>query len=172
MSSKKVLNYALRQDLTLTEAAEMANNLISHGNDTAMFLTLWAGRLNLLTGELEYVNCGHPSPFLRTEDGSVKKLSDVSGGAVGFFPGMKIPAFREKLCPGDSLLLYTDGIPDAQNAKGERFKTEGMEAFLKGLRDSGPVSDRLSEVLKAYEEGAELFDDQTLMEVRNTAKKA
>ena len=91
-----------------------------------MYATLVISRL-LDSGELELINCGHVPPLLVSGD-TVSKLEEEGNLPVGLVPGVKFQVARFQLKPGDKLLLVTDGVTEAEDAQGEFFGNDRLEA--------------------------------------------
>src|SRR5688500_3350894 len=106
---------------SLKNAIDLTNNYIAiqHSNSN-MFATVFFGLLDPTDGTLLYINAGHESPLL-ISNGILKQRLDPTGPAVGMLPDMEFKLERVTLNPGDALVLYTDGVTDARNAKDELF---------------------------------------------------
>jgi len=79
------------------------------------FLTMVCARLDLTSGRLEYVNAGHPRPLLRAADGAVRTLAEGGPLVTSQFPPDVWSIAVDQLNPGESLLLYTDGVNEADS---------------------------------------------------------
>ncbi len=115
-------------------AAAMArvNHELARDNDRAMFVTAFAARLDVATGELEYVNAGHNPTYRLDAGGAVAPLGGAVNPALGAVEGHEYQAGVVRLRPGDLLLMYTDGVVEARNAGGEEFHALRLESYLKG----------------------------------------
>jgi len=115
-------------------AAAMArvNHELARDNDRAMFVTAFAARLDVATGELEYVNAGHNPTYRVGAGGGVAPLGGAVNPALGAVEGHEYHAGLVSLRPGDLLLMYTDGVVEARNASGEEFHALRLESFLGG----------------------------------------
>jgi len=109
---------------------------LARDNERAMFVTAFAARLDLTTGELEYVNAGH-NPTYRLEPGRAPApLGGPVDPALGAVEGHEYRESVVRLRPGDALVLYTDGVVEARNASGEEFHALRLESYLDGCRDT------------------------------------
>lgn len=114
MAAKTAIRGYMESGMELGEAFENANRKLCAGNDSAMFVTAFAGVLDYATGSIAYVNAGHNAPFLR-QHGEWRQLTDKSGLPLGLFDGMPYKAFECTCAIGDELLLYTDGVTEAMD---------------------------------------------------------
>ena len=115
--------------------------------------TIFLARVNLETGDLRYCNAGHPPALLFRENNEVEELR--AGGAVlGAISRALFVNGSAKLCPGDTLLAYSDGIPECTNELGTEFGTNGVLNAVRAFPGSKP-SDILFSVLTAIENFAE-----------------
>jgi serine phosphatase RsbU (regulator of sigma subunit) len=94
------------------EVVRRVNNLLVNSTDAEMFATFFYGVLDRTTGEITASNAGHDPPLLFRADGSIQRLS-AGGLLLGMFPGVSYEEETAALLPGDVLVLYTDGIPEA-----------------------------------------------------------
>jgi len=133
------------------------------------FITIFYGVLDLTTGELTYVNAGHTPPLLLRARGDVERLQ--SGGvALGMFDGSRFESGRVLLQPDDLLAVYSDGITEAENPKGQPFDEGGLETVLVAERRNN-VAATSAAVVRAVERhraDTRLADDLTLLLLRRS----
>ena len=107
------------------------NRLLCRVNVNSMFVTVFYGILNHRTGELDYTNGGHnPAYILRGKNGELERLGRFPNLVVGGFEDFSYKSESAQLNPGDSLLLHTDGITEAFDAKEQPFGDERLEDSL------------------------------------------
>jgi len=140
--------------------------------EAGMFVTMLAAVLDTETGVLEFACAGHPSPLMRSADGSVREISEPGALPLG---AMADTVFREHattLQPGSCLLFYTDGLDEAHNDKKELF---GKERIVQTLRDSGSGAQDALDALLAevarFSAGEPQSDDLTLITLSRDAKR-
>jgi serine phosphatase RsbU (regulator of sigma subunit) len=138
------------------EAVERMNAELARDNDKAMFVTAFAGCLDLASGEIEYVNAGHMPPYVLTPAGAVEPLDAPPGLPLGAMAGFAYASGRFTLPAGGALFLYTDGITEAENAAARQFSKERLEACLQTA-----VTASASEVLAAVIQGVRSFTGDT-----------
>ncbi len=155
------VNHPDKPELTLQET----NRRISADTHGGLFITLFYGILNPLNGVFTYCSAGHhPALLLRIQNGSIEDL-EQTGIPLGVFEDAHWSQRSFKIKPGDALVLYTDGITDAQNAAEEFFGLERLREVMK--RQYGKSAKELHEVLlgevRNWMGDAPQYDDITLM---------
>ena len=150
------------------EAIRGANAIITADSRGGMFVTLFYGILNAQDRTLTYVNAGHNPPLVcRRSDGSFSDLP-ATGMAIGAVPDAAYDAGTATLGPGDVLVLYTDGITEAENESQEFFGEDRLrEAIAEArTRSAASIVDAILGSVQAFAGGAPQSDDITLMVVR------
>lgn len=153
---------------TAADCIKYINGVLTRQSEPAMYVTIFYGILHTATGELEYCIGGHNPPFIFSPDGSVRTLHEPAGLMVGAFENATYEGGRLMLKPGQGLVLYTDGVTEANNLNDEEFSPERLLAAIQSqAKASGEriVSYILSE-LNSFTRGAIQFDDITLLSVR------
>jgi serine phosphatase RsbU (regulator of sigma subunit) len=146
-----------------------ANREISRENGESLFVTLFAGILELDTGVLEYSNAGHENPYVVGEGRSPKQLPSVGGPPLCVIDDFHYEPERYQLAPGDALCLMTDGVVEAMNPAGALYGRARLEAVLAGMEKAAtPLT--MIETIRAdvarFTAGAEPADDLALLVVR------
>ncbi|MGE0641692.1 MAG: PP2C family protein-serine/threonine phosphatase [Thermoanaerobaculia bacterium] len=162
------LHVALDVDPEPLEVAKRLHGAIRRTGDRRSFLTLFYGLLDPASGELAFVCAGHPPPLVRRRDGSIEEP------ALGSFPlGLRDrlePARGSlRLEPGDSLLLFTDGLFEGVDRAGSAFGYERVRGVL--AREGGATALHRA-LLAAFEHhaaGEPLADDLTIVVLERTA---
>ncbi|MDL2290691.1 SpoIIE family protein phosphatase [Desulfovibrio sp. OttesenSCG-928-F20] len=149
------------------EAMVRINDSLSCDNPRNMFVTLCLGYLHLDTGELEWAGAGHMPP-IKLSVGRAAALDASLDMVAGSFEGLPYKLMRDSLAPGDSLLLYTDGVSEAMNHKKELFGNQRMLDCLEACRDLGAaeMAGALFNAVEEYADGQEQSDDIALMVIR------
>ncbi len=120
---------------TVKEIAEKLNRNLCARNPESFFITMFICILDLSTGELKYCNCGHNKSYLISKGGSLKFLEEVNGMPLGVAPLEYGISETIKLEKGDKIFLYTDGIVEAFNEKGEIYTEKRLEDNLMKYSD-------------------------------------
>jgi hypothetical protein len=155
------LEYHTRPDFVM----KVTNRRALMDTDVTMFVTVFYGILDPRDGELTYCNAGHNPPcILRLEDGQIETLSKT-GMALGAMPGISWEQRAVQLARGDILVLYTDGVTDAQNEGGSFFGQERLLEVVRAYagRPAQEVQDGLLRAVQQFTGEASQFDDITLM---------
>jgi len=168
MSSRTLLKGAAIGTVDPGEALQEVNELLYEENETLMFVTVLYSIYNPETGRLTYSNGGHDAPMLVRPDGSSELLPLTGGVALGIAPDIEYPSHTVQLEPGDTVMLYTDGITEAMNGDGEQF---GVERMHEVFAESPPENSE--QALKAMFDAVRNFvgdtpqsDDITCLVVR------
>jgi phosphoserine phosphatase RsbU/P len=156
--------------LALKNAVESTNNYIRNNHDTAnMFATIFFGILDPISGHLIYINAGHEPPLIFNQ-GEVKASLKPTGLAVGMIPDVDYAIQQAQLAPGDTLLIFTDGVIDAKNPAGRPFGKEGLlELMDKPDQSAAALLSRIEKSLRTHIAEADQVDDITMLAVRRTA---
>ena len=146
-----------------------ANREIARDNRESLFVTVFAGVLDLATGVLEYTNAGHEDPYVARADGSLARLSKAGGPPLCVVDDFAYAAERQRLARGDLLCLMTDGVVEAMNRAGEFYGRPRLEAVLRGAGgDATPAA--VCEAIRAdvaqFTDGAEPADDVAILVLR------
>ena len=147
---------------------ERVNNQIAGQNTADMFVTVWFGILDTRTGVVSAANAGHEYPAVRQQGGDFVLFKDPHGFVIGEMEDMRYREYEIVLVPGDTLFVYTDGVPEAQNPAEEFFGTDRMLKALNREADAGPekLIANMKETLEQYGDGAPKFDDATMLCLR------
>lgn len=151
----------------IEQAIHMTNNYVATTHEQALvFSTVFIGILNPTTGALIYVNAGNEAPFLIRNDGTFEELRPT-GPVVGTMPGVAYKVREVLLNSGDSLLAFTDGIPDSKNQQDDFYGHERLVEFIK-QKDASATAlvNRLGKELDLFIDTEEQFDDITILALR------
>jgi len=145
---------------------QVTNQRILTDIDAGLFVTLFYGVLDPSTGNLTYSNAGHPHPYLITpgETPSITTLPG-SGMPLGVSEEAEWQPGSVNISPGAMLLLYTDGVLEAQNQRGEFLGEEGMQGIIQSQmgHSAQAVQDALLSGVNAFTGPEPQVDDITLM---------
>lgn len=134
----------------------------------ALMMTAVVAVLDQSAQTLSLANAGHNYPFLyQAASKAVTMLEETSGFPLGFDTGSTYAEFDLAFCPGDRLLLYTDGIIEARDARGEEFGYERMGAYMSAALSGSPEPFRrgLIKLVRDFSQSERFEDDVTLLVV-------
>jgi len=156
-------------DAPVDERINRANKLLCECTDDERFVTMWYGVLDSANHKIDYCSAGHDYPFLVSANGDVKRL-ESTGLALGVFDHVTYQKESISIEPGDMLVVYSDGVPDATNETDVQFGEERLDALI-AEHHAGSAHDLIDHVMKAVNEhagSAPQFDDLTLVVVKRT----
>lgn len=133
---------------------------------TDLFITMFCARYDPATRTLSYANAGHNPPLLSSYGGAT--FLEADGAAIGFFDSWEYEEPSVELGTGDRVVLYTDGVVEAQDPGGEQFGDDRLRAVVsQGTSDSpeGTIQ-RILDDLREYTHGVPALDDVTLVALR------
>ncbi len=135
---------------SLPEAVSLLNRSVARASAAGKFVTLFYAEIDHARGLLRYSNAGHNYPLLRRADGSVHWL-DNSGLILGILEGVEYEEVEVPFNPGDALLLYSDGISEAENSKEDQFSDERLRD-LWGVCGALPTREMIPRLFKEVAE--------------------
>jgi sigma-B regulation protein RsbU (phosphoserine phosphatase) len=152
---------------TLANVVEKINNELCKQNENSYFITAFFGVLDLKSGELTFCNAGHNYPYL-LKNGELFEVQGTHGPALGVMTGIKYKTGRLKFDKGDAIVLYTDGITDAENNSREFFGKAKLEDTLTRNLGEMPeeITRRLYQEIRKFTDGGSLSDDLTLLALK------
>jgi sigma-B regulation protein RsbU (phosphoserine phosphatase) len=144
------------------------NNELYTNNQHQFFLTCFTGVLNLKTGNLKYCNAAHTASLVLSENGELYELNNSHGMPLGLYPNRIYPESETSLKPGDSIILYSDGVTEMQDMEKQHYGSERFYEILKKSAGSNPENtiQNIEEDLKAFRGTASQSDDVTMMIIK------
>lgn len=163
--SKTLIKNRCQDSRSPAEVLSYVNDQLSEGNDSDMFVTVWLAILDINTGKGLAANAGHEHPAIRRKGGKYELDIYRHSPAVATMEGMRFREHPFELNPGDSLFVYTDGVPEANDEAGKFYGTDRMIECLNADPDAD-VQKLLIEVredIRKFAGEAEQFDDITML---------
>lgn len=166
-STRALLHVLLRVQPDLVRVMTELNEQLARDMPDNAFVSLFVARLDPAAAVLEYVSAGHNPPLLARADGRIEELPRT-GAVLGVTTALGFEASAAwRLAPGDALMLYTDGLYEAQDAAGRMYGEERLKASLQrhadGARSAGEVLDGVVGDLLAHTQEVPLADDLTCL---------
>ena len=161
-----------KQGIPPSEVARRLNDTLSENNESMMFVTAFIGVLDLVTGRLDYCNCGHNPPALMSDGGTPVFLDCVPNTPLGAFNGWDFQGQVIDDLRGSLLFLYTDGLNEAENVDHVEFGMDRISSVLSGLSTANAVTvvESMQRAVAAHVGKAEQSDDLTMLCLRLKAK--
>ncbi len=159
-----VLRTLVDEELEAPALAARLNVQICRHSPSSRFITLFYGVYTPSTGALTYVNAGHTPPLLRRLDGSYDRLGGT-GVALGMFEGSAFGAIDTVLQPGETLVLYSDGITEAEDSSGYPFEEAGLEKVIERHATAEPaeIGTGILAAVAAHANSSRFADDLTIL---------
>lgn len=161
------LQVVCRQDYPLPEATQIINDLITENTSDGKFITFFWGMLDDKDKKISYVNAGHNPPLL-VRNNDIQKL-EAGGMILGVMKTiMPYNSDTIQLQKDDVLVLFTDGISEAMNARGEEFSDQKLEELVKDISNlsTNEILDKIKSEVQMFTTGAVQSDDITLMIIK------
>jgi sigma-B regulation protein RsbU (phosphoserine phosphatase) len=155
------------KDFGLLDAVSLISRQLLKFSRPGDFATLFACVLCPKTNTLQYINAGHNPPLVVRSNGKVENL-EPSGIPIGAFDISKWKEDSVELGVGDFLFIYTDGVSEAANGRGEMYDEKRLKKFLLDSRDRSPkeLTQSLLEQVNSFTGGAPQSDDITMLVLR------
>jgi serine phosphatase RsbU (regulator of sigma subunit) len=159
-----VLRTLVDEQLDAAPLVARLNAQICRHSPASRFITLFYAVYSPLTGDLTYVNAGQNPPFVRRLDGRYERLG-ATGVALGMFEESTYGAVHTTVAPGEMLILYSDGITEAEDPAGRPFEESGLELVIE-RHVADPAAELGTRILKSVEAHARksrFVDDLTIL---------
>ena len=134
MSSRTLLKGAALGCEDPGSVVTVVNDQLQDGNEANMFVTLFYAVFDPVSGVVRFANGGHNPPLVVHKDGSSTVLPLTGGIALGVAPDFEFATERAKLKPGEALVMYTDGVSEAENIDNEEFGMDRFQEVFAGSR--------------------------------------
>ena len=131
--SKALIKATAQGEALLTRVLGRVNDELCEEADAGMFVTLLLAVLDTSTGEIEYCNCGHLSPFLLRGDGSVAPLDGGHAPALALAKGLEFTTSKHRLVPTDTLFFFTDGVTEALSKSRDFYTSRRLQIVLRDV---------------------------------------
>ncbi len=165
-SLRAALHSELRPNHSLAEMGAKLSEFVLKSSPINDFITFFWGELEVGTGRLRYINAGHPAPLI-CHPGRPPRPLEGTGLALGMLPGAAYEVGEAVLAPGETWILYTDGITESRRADGEEFGPERLaEMSCPAEGCASALIDRIFDGLEAFSGTRAGADDRTLVVIR------
>ena len=161
------------QHMMPAEIATRMNAALSEDNEQGMFVTLFIGCIDLKEGSMNFCNAGHNPPYIGDKLGG-EFLEMLPNAPIGLWPGLEFDGERIDDINGKMLVVYSDGLNEAENREQEQFGDDHILELLQTMPEASAQQtiEALYGAVQEHRDGAEPNDDLTIMSIRiNTKKK-
>jgi len=166
LSRTLIRSYAIEHETAPERVLAAVNRRILSDASADLFITTFYGILNSMSGEITYANAGHNPPYLVSDEAgkSIHELKKT-GMALGLFEENEWEQRSVQIPPGGTLVLYSDGITDAQNLEGEFFGEERLMGIIQANlgRTARELEEIISSAVEEFVDDTPQFDDITLV---------
>ena len=165
--TQTVMRLVVRSAQDLQAEINTANDLLVANNRETMFTTLFCGVIDVPSGTMTYCNCGHNPPLLLRRGESTFEALRNCGPPLGIADDVGYVPRSIALAPGDMLLLYTDGVTEAEDSQSAQFGEKRLEQAILEMRDhpARKVVEHVTKRVAAFAKGAPQSDDITCVAV-------
>ena len=166
--AKTLLKNAVQAGLSPGQALAAVNDQLCENNDAEMFVTVWLGIHEISTGRLTAANAGHEYPAIRHGNGSFELYKDKHGFVLAGMKGIRYKEYTLELRAGDTLFVYTDGVPEATDADNAMYGTGRMLEVLNRERDASPemLLQAVKRDITLFSGDVTQFDDITMLAIK------
>lgn len=166
--SRTMIKANAKRGMQPQECMSLVNDLLCEENLNSMFVTVLYGIYDIQTGEITYTNAGHDRPYLLHKDGSVEEVNSDINLALGVMGGLTFKQNSVRLEEGDVLVMFTDGVPEAEDQDHNQFGQKRLKETL--LTQQGATSreivEKITANVKDFVGEATQFDDITQLVIK------
>jgi serine phosphatase RsbU (regulator of sigma subunit) len=167
-----MLRTLVDEGLDAARLVERLNVQVGRHSPPSRFITLFYAIYDPMDGRLQFVNAGHLPPLLRRRDGRLERIGSGGGGlALGMFETATYETARVIVEPGDTLVLFSDGITEAEDARGRAFDDAGLAEVVQAhaAEDPAQIARGILRRVEAYVGDVRLADDLTALVLKRGA---
>ena len=164
MITQVIIKQLIKHETDPSKVLCSLNNQISVNNSESMFITIWLGIYNKSSKKIIFSNAGHNPPLIK-ENGEFKYLDIDTGLVLGIMEDFGY--VKEEITLTNELVLYTDGITDANNNRNEMYGEDRLLKFFNEFKsDEGPIIPLLNDISE-FTEDAKQYDDMTILYLKD-----
>ena len=156
------IKLAIDLDPAPSKVLQMLNLTLCRTGDKRSFMSVFYALLEPESGDLEFACAGYPYPMLRHAGGEIEELG--SGGLpLGFHRDLEFDTQRANIAPADTLVLFSDGIPEGVNSAGDNFGYERLQALVREAGSAQAIKERILLAFDEYVGDEPIHDDFSLV---------
>ena len=165
MTAKTLIKSYAESGMSIEDVFSNANATLCENNEAGMFVTAWAGFINLSTGEMSYINAGHNPPLIMRKGGKFEFIKTRPNFVLAGMEGSKYRRNTIMLNPGDKIFLYTDGVTEAVNEQNVLFGDERLASAINSAaeKDVKDICAAAKNEVSSFSGNAPQADDITML---------
>ena len=173
MNVKTLINNISQIGYSPKQLIQKINEKICETNQQGFFVTMLACIIDVNTGEMNIINCGHNPPLIKRENGKYEFLKLVSNLPLGIFGDADFELYKTTMALGDIIYTYTDGVTEATNADDEEYREERLYNCLNNIEETKPniIAQKVKESIRKYTDSAPQSDDITMLVFKYLGKQ-
>ncbi|MBX3358974.1 MAG: SpoIIE family protein phosphatase [Phycisphaeraceae bacterium] len=149
--SRTVIRNLAQESLEPAELLNRANAILVQDNSSGLFLTIFLAQFDPATGRLLYANAGHPRPYRMAADRKPVMFGEVTGTVLGVLPEARYTQAETTLAAGETMVLFTDGVPEGRGPDHAMFGEQRFAALL-AKSNGEPVRELCTDILAALDQ--------------------
>lgn len=173
MNVKTLINTLSQIGYNPKQLIENINKKVCETNQQGFFVTMLACIVDVKTGIMNVINCGHNPPLIKRNNQKFEYLKLVSNFPLGIFADAEFELYETIMAPGDIIYTYTDGVTEATNASDEVFGEERLEDCLNSIAEETPdiIIEKVKTQIQEFTDSVPQSDDITMLSFKYTGLK-
>ena len=165
MTVKTLINNLSQVNDDPKELIKKINKKICATNKEGFFVTMLAGIADIITGELNIINCGHNLPLIKRQNGDYEYLKLNANIALGVFEDAEFEIYNTFMNAGDIIYTYTDGVTEAINIDNELYGEQKLYECLNNIKETKPkkIAQKVKDSIQKYTNSVPQSDDITML---------
>jgi len=170
MNVKTLINNISQIGYSPKQLIQKINEKICETNPQGFFVTMLACIMDITTGEMSIINCGHNPPLIKRKDGKYEFLKLVSNLPLGIFEDADFELYKTTMAPEDIIYTYTDGVTEATNTENEMFGEQRLYTCLNNIEETTPqiITEKVKADIRKFTNSAPQSDDITMLTLKYT----
>ncbi len=165
MTVKTLINNFSQMSCSPKELIQNINKKVCETNKQGFFVTMLAGIVDITSGKVTLINCGHNPPLIKRQNRKYEYLKLASNYPLGIFEDADFELFETEFNAGDLIYTYTDGITEATSINNEIYGEERLNKCLNNIEETTPdkITEKVKASLQTFTDSATQSDDITML---------
>ena len=165
MTVKTLINNVSQMGYSPKQLIEVINKKTCEINKHGFFVTMLSGIVDINTGKINLINCGHNLPLIKRNNGKYEYLQLNSNIPLGIFEDSEFEIYEDVLNSGDTIFMYTDGVTEAINIQNEMYGEERLYDCLNNIEttDTMAITQKIKSSIQEYADSTIQSDDITML---------